>query len=431
VRELLKTSRLAPATVDQRVREVLSVKFRLGLFDQPYVPNPRQADKTVHTPADDAFALQVNRESLVLLKNADKVLPLNKNAVKNIFITGPLANSENYAISRYGPSNLPVTTVLKGLQAYAGASLKVEYEQGCDVTSPAWPDTELVPTPLSATEQQGIAQAVAKAKAADVIVAVLGEDDKTVGESLSRTALDLPGRQQLLLEALYATGKPVVLVLINGQPLTINWPERNVPAILEAWFPSPSGGRAIAETLFGDHNPGGKLPITFPKSVGQIEFNFPFKPAPQADQPIGGDPNGGGKTATNGPLYPFGFGLIYSSFGYSNLQISPREQAPQGQIEVAVDVANAGPVPGDEVVQLYLRDKLSSVITYDSQLRGFERVSLAPGEKKTVHFTLRPDDLALLDRNMNWVVEPGQFEVLIGSSSVDIRAKDTFDIKAK
>ncbi|MBO2009569.1 glycoside hydrolase family 3 N-terminal domain-containing protein [Hymenobacter negativus] len=426
VRELVKTGRLAQATVDQRVREVLSVKFRLGLFDQPYVANPKQADKIVHTAADDAFALQVNRESLVLLKNADKLLPLNKNALKNILVTGPMANSENYALSRYGPSNLPVTTVLRGVQAYLGPNTQVNYALGCDVTSPGWPDTELVPTPLSPTEAQGIAEAVAKAKEADVVVAVLGEDDKSVGESLSRTSLDLPGRQQQLLEALYATGKPVVLVLINGQPLTLNWAARNVPAVLEAWFPSPLGGRAIAETLFGDYNPGGKLTMTFPKSVGQIEFNFPFKPSSQADQPIAGDPNGGGKTATNGPLYPFGFGLSYTTFAYSNLQIIPREAAPKAPIEIAVDVANTGPVKGDEVVQLYLRDKLSTVITYDSQLRGFERVSLAPGEKKTIHFTLRPDDLALLDRTMNWVVEPGEFEVLVGSSSTDIRVKQTF-----
>ncbi|WP_193427117.1 fibronectin type III-like domain-contianing protein, partial [Hymenobacter lapidarius] len=208
---------------------------------------------------------------------------------------------------------------------------------------------------------------------------------------------------------------------------TINWAERNVPAILEAWFPGPSGGRAVAEALFGDYNPGGKLPITFPKSTGQIEFNFPFKPGSQAGQPSAGDPNGGGRTSANGPLYPFGFGLSYTTFKYDNLQVSPRQAAPQALIEVAVDVANTGPVTGDEVVQLYLRDVLSSVVTYDSQLRGFERVALKPGEKKTIRFTLRPDDLALLDRSMNRVVEPGRFEVLIGSSSTDIRAKESFE----
>lgn len=431
VRALVGSGRLSTATLDQRVREVLSVKFRLGLFDQPYVANPKQADKLVHTPAAEALALQLNRESLVLLKNEKALLPLRKSQLKNILVTGPLAAETSHAISRYGPSNNPVTTVLQGLQTAAGPGLTVQYEQGCVALPPGWPDSELVPTPLTAAEQAGIAQAVAKARAADVIVAVLGETDKAVGESLSRTSLELPGRQQQLLEALHATGKPVVLVLINGQPLTINWADRNVPAILEAWFPGPSGGRAIAEALFGDYNPGGKLTMTFPKSTGQIEFNFPFKPGSQAGQPSAGDPNGGGRTSANGPLYPFGFGLSYTTFAYSNLQVSPRQAAPQALIEVAVDVTNTGPVAGDEVVQLYLRDVLSSVITYDSQLRGFERVALQPGEKQTIRFTLRPDDLALLDRSMNRVVEPGRFEVLMGSSSTDIRAKAWFESLAR
>ncbi|SFQ81529.1 glycoside hydrolase family 3 N-terminal domain-containing protein [Hymenobacter arizonensis] len=431
VRELVTSGRLATATLDQRVREVLSVKFRLGLFDQPYVADPQRADKIVHTPADEAFALQLNRESLVLLKNEKGLLPLKKIQLKNILVTGPLAAESSHAISRYGPSNNPVTTVLQGLQAAAGPGLTVLYEQGCVALSPGWPDSELVPTPLTVAEQAGIAQAVAKARDADVIVAVLGETDKAVGESLSRTSLELPGRQQQLLEALHATGKPVVLVLINGQPLTINWADRNVPAILEAWFPGPSGGQAVAEALFGDYNPGGKLTMTFPKSTGQIEFNFPFKPGSQAGQPSAGDPNGGGRTSANGPLYPFGFGLSYTTFAYSNLQVSPRQAAPQALIEVAVDVANTGSLAGDEVVQLYLRDVLSSVVTYDSQLRGFERVPLRPGEKKTVRFTLRPDDLALFNQSMKRVVEPGRFEVLIGSSSTDIRAKESFESLAK
>ncbi|GAA3952300.1 glycoside hydrolase family 3 N-terminal domain-containing protein [Hymenobacter algoricola] len=430
VRELVRGGRVSPATLDARVREVLSVKFRLGLFDQPYVADPGQADKLVHTAAAEALALQLNRESLVLLKNEKQMLPLQKEKLKNILVVGPLADATSHAISRYGPPNNPVTSVLAGLRAYAGPGLQVQYEKGCDVVHAGWPDTELVPSPLTAAEQAGIARAVAQAQQADVIVAVLGEDDKTVGESLSRTSLELPGRQQQLLEALQATGKPLVLVLINGQPLTINFADRSVPAILEAWFPGPTGGRAVAEALFGDYNPGGKLPMTFPKTTGQLELNFPFKPGSHAGQPTSG-PNGAGNTSVNGALYSFGHGLSYTTFAYSNLQITPREAAPQGLIEVAVDVANTGPVAGDEVVQLYLRDKLSSVVTYDSQLRGFERVPLRPGEKKTVRFTLRPDDLALLDSNMNFVVEPGQFEVLMGSSSTDIRVKDTFESKGK
>jgi beta-glucosidase len=272
-------------------------------------------------------------------------------------------------------------------------------------------------------------KAVSAAANADMIIAVLGENEKTVGESLSRTSLDLPGRQEQFLEKLYATGKPVILVLINGQPLTINWADRFIPAILDAGFPGPSGGKAIAEALFGDYNPGGRLSMTWPKTTGQIEFNFPFKPGSQAGQSTGADPNGSGRTGVNGPLYPFGFGLSYTSFQYSNLVISPEVQAARGDVTVSVDIKNTGSRRGDEVVQLYVRDLLSSVINYDSQLRGFERISLLPGEQKTVRFVLHPDDLALLDRNMNWTVEPGQFELMAGSSSVDIKLKKIVQIK--
>jgi beta-glucosidase len=433
VRELVNEKKLSLSIVNDRVRGVLRVKFMVGLFDHPFVES-KSADSIVHTKNDDELELQMNRESLVLLKNArppgqaNTLLPLNKNSIKNIFVTGPLAAAENYAVSRYGPSNNPVTSVLAGIKAMVGNGVTVNYERGCDVTNPGWPETEIIPTALRKNEQDSIDAAVVAARNADIIIAVLGEDEKTVGESLSRTSLDLPGRQQQLLQALYATGKPIVLVLINGQPLTVNWADRFIPAILEAWFPGPSGGKAIAEAVFGDYNPGGKLSITFPKTTGQIEFNFPFKPGSQADQPTDG-PNGYGKTSVNGPLYPFGFGLSYSTFQYSNLSVTPKIQTQKKDVEVQVDVTNTGKIKGDEVVQLYVKDVISSVTVYETQLRGFERITLLPGEKKTVKFIIHPDDLALFDKNMNWVVEPGQFEVLIGSSSTDIRLKNSFDIR--
>jgi beta-glucosidase len=218
-----------------------------------------------------------------------------------------------------------------------------------------------------------------------------------------------------------------VLVLINGQPLTINWADRFVPSILEAWFPGPSGGQAIAEALFGAYIPGGKLSMTFPKSTGQLEFNFPFKPGSHANQPSEG-PNGYGKTRVNGPLYPFGFGLSYTSFKYKNLNVTPEVQGQGGNIEVTVDITNTGKVKGDEVVQLYIKDVISSITTYETQLRGFERIQLTPGETKTVKFTLVPADLAILDKNMNKTVEPGKFEIHVGASSVDIRLKKSFQI---
>jgi beta-glucosidase len=427
IRELVNEGKLSIAMVNDRVRDVLRVKFLLGLFDQPYVADPKAADKMVHTAKDDSLELQLNRESLVLLKNQNNLLPLNKNNIKNILVTGPLAAAESYAVSRYGPSNNPVTSILTGIKNRVGNTVSITYSKGCDVVNAGWPETEIIPSALTDSEQNNINAAVAAAKNSDVIIAVLGEDEKTVGESLSRSSLDLPGRQQQLLEALYATGKPVILVLITGQPLTINWADRFIPAILNAGFPGPSGGKAIAETLFGDYNPGGKLSMTFPKTTGQIELNFPFKPGSQANQPTSG-PNGYGKTRVNGPIYPFGYGMSYTTFQYSNLKVNPETQAPQGNISVSVEVENTGKVKGDEVVQLYIKDLLSSVTTYESQLRGFERVSLLPGEKKTVEFTITPASLELLDRNMKWVVEPGKFEVLIGSSSTDIRLKKLFEI---
>jgi beta-glucosidase len=258
------------------------------------------------------------------------------------------------------------------------------------------------------------------------VIAVVGEDVRRVGESLSRTGLNLPGRQLKLIQALQATGKPVVMVMINGQPLTINWENKYVPAILEAWFPSVQSGQVIAETLFGDNNPGGKLAITFPKTTGQIEFNFPFKPNSQAGQ---GGQNSWGKTSVNGALYPFGYGLSYTKFEYSNLTVSPEKGNSQGDVTVTVDVTNTGARKGDDVVQLYLKDNISSVTTYEFDLRGFERIALAPGEKKTVKFTLHPDDLALLDKNMNWTIEPGAFTVMIGASSEDIKLKKEFVVE--
>lgn len=427
LRESVREGKVSMATLDQNVREVLSVKFRLGLFDQPYVESPKLADKIVKTADADAFAVQINRESLVLLKNEANILPLDKEKKSKVLITGPMAAETRYTISRYGPSNHQVTSILEGLKAYQSDKLQFDYAKGCELINEGWPNTELLPVPLTETEEAQIAEAVEKAKQSDVVIAVVGEDEQTVGESLSRTSLDLPGHQEKLLQALHATGKPVIVVLVNGRPLTINWADEHLPAILEAWFPGPSSGKAVAEAIFGDYNPGGKLPVTFPKSVGQLEYNFPFKPGSHADQPASGN-NGYGKTRVNGPLYPFGHGLSYTTFEYDNLVITPESHGPKGEIEVQVEVKNTGKVKGDEVVQLYVKDKLSSVTTYESQLRGFERIALEPGESKTVKFRLTPDDLSLYDRDMNYVVEPGEFEVRVGSSSEDIRLRGQFII---
>lgn len=424
IRRLLEEKKISMAVIDKRVSEVLRVKFRLGLFDQPYVADTKAADRVGGADRNMDFVKQMQQQALVLLKNENNILPLDKRQIKKVLVTGPLADEDNFMTSRYGPNGLETVTVLAGLRNYLKGIAEVDYAKGCDIVDAGWPATEILPAPMSEQEKQGIAEAVAKAGESDVIIAVLGEDEYRTGESRSRTSLDLPGRQQQLLEALHATGKPVILVLINGQPLTVNWANAYIPAILESWFPGCQGGTVIAETLFGEYNPGGKLTVTFPKSVGQIELNFPFKPGSHGAQPHSG-PNGSGATRVIGELYPFGFGLSYTTFAYSDLEVSPLQQHTQGEYTIKVNVTNTGKRAGDEVVQLYVRDKVSSVITYDSQLRGFERVSLQPGETRQVTFSLKPEDLQILDRNMNWTVEPGEFEVMIGASSQDIRLKKT------
>lgn len=428
LRELIKDGSISMKTIDSRVADVLRVKFKLGLFDHPYVKDVKAADKIVGTDKHENFVMEMERQSLVLLKNVNNTLPLDKSKLKKVFVTGPLAAETNYAISRYGPNHISVTSVLEGLKNYLPKNVQLNYLKGCEVVDSTWPESEIIHTPLTLEEQQSITDAVNEAKQNDVIIAVLGEDVARVGEGLSRTGLDLPGRQEQLLEALQATGKPVVLVLINGQPLTINWANRYVPAILEAWFPNQYGGKAIAETLFGDYNPGGKLSMTFPKTTGQIEYNFPFKPGSQANQGRGDFSYG--NTSVNNSLYPFGYGLSYTTFSYSNLVVTPDVQKQQGDIQVSVDVSNTGTRKGDEIVQLYVHQKVASVTVYDSQLRGFERVPLNPGETKTIRFTLHPEDLQILDRNMNWTVEPGEFEVRIGASCEDIKLRKDFTITA-
>lgn len=427
LRELINEGKVSMKTLDERVADVLRVKFELGLFDAPYVKDPKKANEILDPKNTNDFVLEMARQSIVLLKNNDNTLPLDLKKTKNILVTGPLSNETSFIVSRYGPSHLSMIPVLEGIKNYVGTAANVSYAKGCNLIDATWPESEIFPTELTASEKAQMDSAVQKASQSDVIVAVMGEDENMVGETKSRTSLDLPSRQEKLLQALQATGKPVIVVLVNGHPLTINWANRYVNSILETWFSNAKFGQAVAETLFGDNNPGGKLTMTFPKTVGQIEFNFPYKPSSQADQPKNGA-NGYGDSQVNGALYPFGYGLSYTTFAFSNLKVTPEKQCNQGEIQVSVDVTNTGKRKGDEVVQLYLKDLVSSVINYSFQLRGFERVTLNPSEMKTVKFILKPDDLAILDKNMKFVVEPGRFEVMIGNSSVDIKLKKEFEI---
>ena len=416
LRELVKEGKVSMQTLDSRVRDVLRVKFTLGLFDHPYV-DPAKADAVVHCPAHRQVALDAARQSLVLLKNKDHLLPLKK-GLKSILVAGPNADDDDLCQDRYGPDGAQIITVLQGIKA-ALPNTEVRYVKGCEVHDKDWPQSEILPEPPSDQERQAIAEAVTAAKTCEAAVVVIGENQTVVGEGKSRTSLDLTGYQLDLVKAIYQTGTPTVVVLINGRALTINWIDRMIPAVLEAWAPGEYCGQAVAEALFGDTNPGGRLPVTFPKTVGQIPMNFPCRPASQANE----------KTTVNGVLYPFGYGLSYTTFTYSNLAVSPARQVLDGPITVIkVDVTNSGPVAGDEVVQLYIRDDVSSVITYEKVLRGFKRVNLAPGQTQTVTFTVPALDLAILDRSFKRVVEPGTFTVMVGSSSEDIRQTGHFEV---
>ncbi|PWT92098.1 MAG: glycosyl hydrolase [Blastocatellia bacterium] len=418
LRELVKEGKVPMSTLDDRVRDVLRVKFTTGLFDRPYIPDANVARTTVNSAANQQVALRAARESIVLLKNDKNVLPLSKQ-ITSIAVIGPNADDESLAHYRYGPSAEPVVTVLQGIKNLLGPNVKVNYAKGCDVVDEHWPETEVLPEPLTEAERSSIDAAATLAKNSDVAVVVLGDSSKTVGESASRTSLDLPGHQLELLQAVYATGKPVIVVLLNGRPMSINWVNKYVPGIVEGWFPGAQGGTALAEVLFGEYNPSGKLTVTFPKTVGQIPFNFPTKPNAQWE---------GEKSRVNGALYYFGHGLSYTTFNYSNLRIDPVRQNGPRDIRVTVDVENTGKRAGTEIVQLYTRDLVSSVTTYEKNLRGFERVELKPGEKKTVSFRLTFADLALWDRQMHFVVEPGKFQVMVGASSDDIRLKGEFEV---
>ena len=428
LRELVKEGGISEETINSRVRDILRVKFLIGLFDSPYQMQLEEADKVVENPEHEAVALQASRESIVLLKNDNNTLPLDINKVKAISVCGPNADEEGYALTHYGPLAVDVTTVLEGIKDKVAGKAEVLYTKGCDLVDANWPESEIIDYPLTADEKKDIDKAVENALKSDVAVVVLGGGQRTCGENKSRTSLELPGRQLQLLQAVQATGKPVVLVLINGRPLSVNWADKFVPAILEAWYPGSKGGIAVADVLFGDYNPGGKLTVTFPKTVGQIPFNFPAKPASQVDGGKNPGPDGN-MSRINGALYPFGYGLSYTTFEYSDIQISPKVITPNETATVILKVTNTGELAGDEVVQLYTRDVLSSVTTYEKNLAGFERVHLQPGETKEVKFTIDRKHLELLDADMKWVVEPGEFVVMAGASSEDIRQTTVLNVE--
>ena len=412
LRQAIQDGKVSLETVDERVADILRVKFFLGLFDNPFTGDEKGVNQLVHNPEHQALSLRAAHESLVLLKNENNLLPLSK-SLRKVAVIGPNADERQLLICRYGPADPAFITVLQGVKD-ALPQADVRYEKGCDIIDPHFPDSELMDYPLEEEEEKLLTAAVAAAREAEVAILVLGGNEVTVREDRSRTSLNLPGRQEQLLKAVYETGTPVVLVLLDGRASTINYAQRNIPAILHGWFPGEFCGKAIADVLFGDYNPGGRLAVTFPKTVGQIPFAFPFKPGSDEKATIG----------VWGALYPFGYGLSYTTFAYQDLDI--KVNGPE--VTVRCTVTNTGDRTGDEVVQLYLTDDVSSVTTYTKVLRGFERITLAPGESRSLTFTLGPQEMGLWDKDMRFTVEPGSFTVGVGASSQDIRLEGHFTL---
>ncbi len=430
LRAEIANGRLSLDVVDARVRDVLRVKFLTGIFDHPYVADPAKAPPVLRAPASQALALEAAQKSVVLLKNANQTLPLSP-SLKRLLVCGPTAQLTETSFDRYGSNGGEVVNALDGIRArLASTGTEVLFAEGCKVADARWPESELFPEAPAGAEAALIADAVAKAKTADAVVVFLGDNNATIGESKSRTSLDLPGYQNDLVRALVATGRPLVAVLLTGRPATINYIQRQVPAILSAWFPGEACGTALAGVLFGDFNPGGKLPVTFPRSVGQLPLNFPFKPGSHAGQGKKDDPNGFGQASIEGALYPYGFGLSYTQFAFSDLTVTP-VISPDGEVTVTCKVTNTGGRAGDEVPQLYFRQAVSSVTTYELNLVGFERVPLAPGASKTVTFKLPARDLVLINREGHRVVEPGEFLVHVGASSADLRLHGRFTVNVR
>lgn len=412
--EAVKEGMISEATIDEAVSRVLTAKFELGLFDDIYV-EVDSVSGVFDTAEQRELSRQVAQQSIVLLKNDNNILPLSK-SVKSIAVIGPNADNARNMMGDYAlmahrsfdKTAVHIVTVLEGIKGKVSDACQVLYAKGCDVVDPS---------------TDGFAQAVDVAKKADVAVVVVGDNSGlfgkgTSGENNDRTDITLPGVQAELIKAVKDTGTPTIVVLVNGRAFAVKEIADMVPALIEAWYPGEEGGNAIADILFGDYNPSGRLPISLPREVGQIPINYNLKPASYLDYLF---------TPTK-PAFAFGHGLSYTQFEYSNLKVEPANIPTAGEVTISVDVANTGSMAGDEVVQLYVRDEVASVVRPVKELKGFKRVSLEPGQKQTVTFKLHADQLAFHDRNMKLVVEPGTFKVMVGSSSEDIRLTGAFEV---
>jgi beta-glucosidase len=418
--ELVKEGKVSITIIDDAVKRILRKKYELGLFDDPYkYSDQKRAEKALNDPENRKAALEVAQKSIVLLKNENQTLPLSKN-LKTIAFIGPMVK-EYKANMGFWSVELPdvdydkwVVSQWDGLQNKVGKNTKLLYAKGCEVDG---------------DNKDGFAEAVATAKQADVVVLSIGERRDMSGEAKSRSDLHLPGVQEDLVKAIQATGKPVVVLINAGRPLVFNWTADNVPAIVYTWWLGTEAGNAIANVLFGDYNPSGKLPMTFPREVGQVPIYYNHfstgRPAPNE--------NATGYVSAyidlkNSPKFPFGYGLSYTKFDYSALKLSSTKIKSNETIKLSFQLSNVGKVAGEEVVQLYLKDKFGSVVRPILELRDFQKVKLNAGESKTIEFTIDKEKLSFYNDKLEWNAEPGDFEVMIGASSADIKLRSDFEL---
>jgi len=414
--ELVRAGRISMETLDRAVARILRAKFLAGLFDDPYT-DPDLAEKVTNCPAHRELARRAAREAIILLKNENNTLPLDASRLKTLAVIGP--NADKVLLGGYSDDPGYFVTVLDGIREKVGSRVKVVHSEGCRITEPggSWYKDEVkLPDPVE--DERRVTAAVEVARGADAVVLVLGGNEEVSREAWSAThlgdmdTLDLVGRQNELAQKIVALGKPVVVVLLNGRPYSIPWIAENVPAILEGWYLGQETGHAVADVLFGDYNPAGRLPVTIVRNVGQIPGYYSQKPSGRR----------GYLFSSKEPLFPFGWGLSYTKFEYSEPKLSQTTIGPGGETEVTVEVRNAGTRDGDEVVQLYIRDDVSSVTRPIQELKGFQRIHLKAGESRTVRFRITPAELSMLDLNMNRVVEPGTFTIMTGPNSRDLKS---------
>jgi len=432
LKELVEEGELDIELIDEAVGNILTAKFKAGLFDKPYIAS-KQISKLVHTENAIKLTREIAEEAVVLLKNDDNLLPLKISNYKSIAIIGPNADRVQYGDYSATKAKSSGTTILEGVKNYVGNKVEINYAEGCDITD---------------LNDEGIKEAVKAATKSDVVILVIGgtsmtlsgigwgeihlDDNPTCGEGFDRADLRPPGIQPKLIKAIHKTGKPIVMVMVHGRAYDIKWESEHIPAILDAWYPGEQGGNAIARILFGEVNPSGKLSVSYPQSVGHVPVFYNYQPSGRGFYHQPGTKEKPGRDyvfSSPDPLFPFGFGLSYTSFKISNLKINNTELKSNERLKLTVKVKNTGIVEGKEVIQVYFNDKISSVATPVKVLKGFKKVKLMPSESKTVEFEIPCSELGIWDKNMNYVVEPGEFEIMVGSSSKDIYLSKSIKIK--